>query len=335
MRRTMRTAAVPRPVRPIVVAASAALLAAASWLAPATEADAGTGGDPVVVAAGDLACQSLPDQQGTATCQSGAVADLIRELDPDAFLALGDLQYSDGKLREFLRVWDVQFGDLRDITYPIPGNHEYGTTDAAGYFEYFGAAAHPPHGYYSFDIGTWHVIALNSAICGDDPGCRRGSPQHDWLLADLAANADHMCTLAMMHHPRYDWRPWQKWVVDDGTTLYGGYSTDPVVPFWRALYRHGVELVLNGDNHLYQRWAPQDAAGNAVDGGTVQFTVGTGGRMLYSYGRPPRPENLVETQNDAFGVLMLTLHDRSYTYEWKSAPRQPDYEDTGTVACSA
>ena len=108
--------------------------------------------DPVVVAAGDFACQTLTSGEGTATCQSGAVADLIRRIDPDRFLALGDLQYNNGKLSEFLRVWDVQFGDLKPITKPIPGNHEYGTPDAAGYFTYFGARAHPPHGYYSFDV---------------------------------------------------------------------------------------------------------------------------------------------------------------------------------------
>lgn len=330
----MRTFAVRRPFRSAVAAASLTLVGATAWLVPGAGAAGAPARDPVVVAAGDFACQSLPDQQGTATCQSGAVADLIGSIDPDAFLALGDLQYNKGALKDFLQVWDTQFGDLRDITYPIPGNHEYGTTDAAGYFEYFGERAHPPHGHYSFDIGTWHVVALNSAICWDDPGCGPGSPQYEWLVTDLAANSEHHCTLAMMHHPRYDWRPYQKWVVDDGTTLYGGYSTEALVPFWQALYRARVEVVLNGDNHLYQRWAPQDADGNAVDGGTVQFTVGTGGRMLYQMGKPPRPENLLETQNQAFGVLKLTLHDRSYTHEWVSAPGQPGYQDSGTVACS-
>lgn len=322
-------------LRSIIAAASLVFLAAAISPAPgAHAAEAAAEGDHVVVAAGDLACQTLPKGRGTATCESGAVAKLIRRIDPDRFLALGDLQYNNGKLREFMRVWDVQFGDLRDITSPVPGNHEYGTPDAAGYFTYFGAAAAPPGGYYSFDLGEWHVIALNSAICGDDPGCGPGSPQYRWLTRDLAANATHGCALAFMHHPRYDWRPWQKWVVDDGTTLYGGSTTAPVIPFWEALHEAGVELVLNGDNHLYQRWAPQDAYGNAVAEGTVQLTVGTGGRLLYSFGRPPRPENLVATQNDAFGVVKLTLHDDSYTHEWVSAPRQPAHEDEGTVACS-
>jgi len=323
-----------RRLGPLVVGTLFVVAAAVSLPGSgARAADPGTASDdPVVVAVGDLACQTLTSGQGTATCQSGAVADLIRSIDPDRFLALGDLQYSNGKLSEFLRVWDVQFGDLKPITSPIPGNHEYGTVDAAGYFTYFGAAAAPPHGYYSFDLGSWHIVALNDELCGDDL-CAPGTPQHDWLVQDLAAS-NTACTLAMTHHPRYDWRPWQKWVVDDGTTLYGGSSTEFLVPLWRVMHAAGVEAVLNGDNHLYQRWTPQDAEGNRVAGGTVQFTVGTGGRQLYSYGIPPRPENLLATQNEAFGVLMLTLHEDSYTYEWRSAPGQPRFEDGGTVACS-
>jgi acid phosphatase type 7 len=290
--------------------------------------------DPVIVATGDLACQTLTQGKGTATCQSGAVADLIREIDPDGFLALGDLQYNNGKLKEFLRVWDVQFGDLFDITYPTPGNHEYDTSGATGYFEYFGARAHPEtDGYYSFDLGEWHIIAVNSPICYGDDGCAPGSPQHEWLATDLA-NSDASCTLAFMHNPRYDWRPWQKWIVDDGRTLYGGSETEPLVPVWELLYEAGADVVLVGDNHLYQRWAPQDAHGNAVDDGIVQFTAGTGGRMLYTFGRPPRPEHLEVTMNEAFGVVKLTLHDDSYTHEWVSAPGQPDFEDSGTVDCT-
>jgi hypothetical protein len=322
------------PLRSVV--AVVAIVTAAALSLPGSGAHAAirtsSTDDPVVVAVGDLACQTLTSGQGTATCQSGAVADLIRSIDPDRFLALGDLQYNNGKLKEFLRVWDVQFGDLKPITSPIPGNHEYGTPDAAGYFTYFGAAAHPPYGYYSFDLGTWHIVALNDELCGDDD-CAPGTPQHDWLVQDLAAS-DAECTLAMIHHPRYDWRPWQKWVDVDDDTPNGGASVEFLVPLWRVLHDAGVETVLNGDNHLYQRWAPQDAEGNRVAGGTVQFTVGTGGRLLYSYGIPPRPENLLVTQNEAFGVLKLTLHADSYTYVWRSAPGQPRFEDRGTVGCS-
>lgn len=327
-------ASIRRLCRSVMVAGGFIVSAIALLPGPGVQAADRTtaSGDPVVVAAGDFACQTLTSGEGTATCQSGAVADLIRRIDPDRFLALGDLQYNNGKLSEFLRVWDVQFGDLKSITKPIPGNHEYGTPDAAGYFTYFGARAHPPHGYYSFDVENWHVVALNDALCGDDD-CANGTPQHEWLEQDLA-NSDAECTLAMIHHPRYDWRPWQKWVDVEDDTPNGGTSVDFLVPLWRVLHGAGVEAVLNGDNHLYQRWAPQDADGNRVAGGTVQFTVGTGGRLLYSYGIPPRPANLLVTQNEAFGVLKLTLHEDSYTYAWKSAPGQPRFEDRGTVACS-
>ena len=327
-------ASISRLCRSVMVAGGFVVSAIALLPGPGVQAADRTtaSGDPVVVAAGDFACQTLTSGEGTATCQSGAVADLIRRIDPDRFLALGDLQYNNGKLSEFLRVWDVQFGDLKSITKPIPGNHEYGTPDAAGYFTYFGARAHPPHGYYSFDVENWHVVALNDALCGDDD-CANGTPQHEWLEQDLA-NSDAECTLAMIHHPRYDWRPWQKWVDVEDDTPNGGTSVDFLVPLWRVLHGAGVEAVLNGDNHLYQRWAPQDADGNRVAGGTVQFTVGTGGRLLYSYGIPPRPANLLVTQNEAFGVLKLTLHEDSYTYAWKSAPGQPRFEDRGTVACS-
>ena len=323
MRRSSRSLRLP--------AAMIALATAIGLLAPGAGA---TDRDPVIVAVGDIACQSLTQGQGMGACRSGDVADLIREIDPDRFLALGDLQYNNGKLSEFLRVWDVQFGDLREITMPAPGNHEYGTTDAAGYFAYFGAVANPPLGNYSFDLGDWHIVSLNSDICGDDPGCGPGTPQGDWLRADLEANVDATCTLAFMHHPRYDWRPFQKWIEDDATTNFGGSETRPLVPLWEAFVDEGVDVVLVGHNHLYQRWAPQDAHGEAVDGGTVQFTVGTGGRQLYPFGRPPRPENLEATQNKAFGVLQMTLHEDSYDYRWVSVPGERTFRDGGTVACT-
>lgn len=311
---------------------SVALLVATGVVGPASGAEPESDA-PTIVAAGDLACQSLTQGRGKGACRSGEVADLIRSLDPDRFLALGDLQYSKGTLAQYMKVWDVQFGDLKDITMPTPGNHEFDTAGGAGYFTYFGDVAAPPKGYYSFDLGDWHIVSINSVLCGDE-GCGPGTPQGDWLIADLADNADASCTLAFMHHPRYDWRPWQKWIVDDGTTLYGGSETEPLIPLWEAFHDAGVDVVLNGDNHLYQRWAPQDADGNAVAGGTVQFTVGTGGRQLYGFTREPRPENLEFTHNDAFGVLQLTLHDGSYDYAWVSVPRDPHVEDRGTTTCN-
>jgi hypothetical protein len=307
------------------------LMAATTLFVAGAQADPG---DPVIVAVGDLACQALTQGQGEGACRSGEIADQIREIDPDKFLVLGDAQYNNGKLSEYLGVWDVQFGDLFDITAPAPGNHDYGTADAAGYFEYFGAVANPPLGYYSFNLGKWHIVSLNSPNCGDDPGCGPGTPQYEWLAADLA-KSKAQCTIAYMHELRYDWRPWQKWIEDDGTTLYGGSETEPFVKIWELMYREGVDVVLGGHNHIYQRWVPQDGQGNAVADGVVQFTVGTGGRSLYPFGFGSMPENLDVTQNKSFGVLKMTLHKDSYDYEWVTMPGEAPFEDFGTdVPCN-
>ena len=289
---------------------------------------------PVVVAVGDIACKAQAERDQGAICRSDLVAGLATEIAPDRFLPLGDIQYEKGSLADFLRVYDAQFGHLKAITSPAPGNHEYGTPDAQGYFDYFGTAAAPPHGYYSFDLGGWHLVSLNSEICGSDPGCGPGTPQYEWLGDDLAtSNAD--CTLAYWHHPRYDWRPWQKFVTDDDPNPNGGTEVTPFIPLWELLYSDGADVVLNGHNHVYHRWLPQDAHGNAVDDGVVQFTVGTGGRLLYSQGRPPRPENLTGFQNHDFGVLKLTLQPGSYDFEWVSVKDEPAFSDAGEdVPCS-
>jgi hypothetical protein len=313
-----------RPLVSIACTAAVGLIATSAVLAvPPVR-------DPTVAATGDLACQSLAQGEGTATCESGAVADLIRQLAPDRFLALGDLQYSKGALDEFLRVWDVQFGDLFDITAPTPGNHEYATEGAQGYFDYFGAAASPPQGYYSFDLGSWHIVSLNSTICGSDPGCGPGTPQYQWLAEDLRRARNAKCSLAFMHHPRYDWRPWQKWVDEEGDTPNAGTETTPLIPLWELLDAGGVDVVLAGHNHMYQRWLPQDAHGNAAADGIAQFTIGTGGRQLYPFGHRPPPQNLAVTQNAAFGLVRFTLHADAYDYEWFSAPGQPDFEDAAS-----
>jgi hypothetical protein len=292
-------------------------------------------GAPVIVAVGDLACPSLHGGRGPRVCRSDVVADLVTQIDPDRFLPLGDLQYEDGSLERFLQVYDAQFGHLNNITEPVPGNHEYRQEGAQGYFDYFGQIAHPPAGYYSYRLGSWHLIALNSQICRSDPGCGPGSPQHEWLEAELEDNADASCTLAYMHHPRYDWRPWQKWIRDDaGQIQFGGSETEPFVPMWELLYDHGGDVFLAGHNHVYQRWLPQDAHWNHDPDGIVQFTVGTGGRLLYPLGRPPMPDALVVTQNGAHGVLKMTLHEESYDYAWISAEGQPDYTDSGTGTCN-
>jgi hypothetical protein len=215
---------------------------------------------------------------------------------------------------------------------PAPGNHEYGTEGAQGYFDYWGSAAHGPEGYYSFDLGAWHVVSLNSDICRDDPGCGPGTPQYDWLSADLAAN-DAECTLAFQHHPVFDWRPWQRFVDFDDPRPNGGSETAMYLDLWRLLDGEGVDVMLVGHNHIYHRWAPQHANGERAANGIRQFTIGTGGRSLYPLGKKPRPGNLLALQNKAFGVLQMTLHDDGYDYAWVGLPTDPAFEDSGSVAC--
>jgi Calcineurin-like phosphoesterase len=286
-----------------------------------------------IAAVGDIACQSFSQSDGEGACRSDEVAALITDLDPDAFFALGDLQYNNGKLEEFLRVYDPQFGHLNPITHPAPGNHEYGTPGAQGYFDYFGERAHGPEGYYSFDLGAWHVVSLNSDVCRDDPGCGPGTPQYEWLEADLAANEESACTLAFQHHPAFDWRQWQRFVDPDDPRPNGGSETVMYRELWRLMDGAGVDVLLVGHNHIYHRWAPQDATGARDADGIRQFTIGTGGRSLYPLGKKPRPANVLAVQNKAFGVLHLTLRPDRYDFEWVGLPTDPAFTDAGSVVC--
>lgn len=280
-------------------------------------------GGPVVtaVAAGDIACDpAAPDfhgGQGSATvCHQAATADLIAALHPDAVLALGDNQYEDGALAKFMASYDATWGRFRAITRPIVGNHEYLTPDAAGYFAYFGAAAgDPDKGYYSYDLGAWHVVALNSE-CSHVGGCGRGSPQERWLRADLAAHPSR-CTLAYWHEPRYASGP--EWDNANTTAL------------WQALYDNGAELVLSGHAHDYERFAPQDAHWNLDPArGVVQLVVGTGGANHTPIGYV-RPNSLVH-DDVAFGVLLLTLEPDGYTWRFVPEPGQT-FIDGGSARC--
>jgi hypothetical protein len=318
--------------RRVALFVGATLVMAVTSASPLTLAAAVSRSDPEIAAVGDIACQSYSQGDGEGVCRSDEVAALITDLAPDRFLALGDLQYNIGKLSEFLRVYDRQFGHLLPITLPTPGNHEYGTEDAQGYFDYFGERAHGPEGYYSVDLGAWHIVSLNSDICRDDPGCGPGTPQYEWLAADLAGN-DAECTLAFQHHPVFDWRQWQKFVDPDDPRPNGGSENEMYLQLWRLLDREGVDVMLVGHNHIYHRWAPQHADGDRDPDGIRQFTVGTGGRSLYPLGKKPRPENLLAVQNKAFGVLQMTLHEDSYDYAWVGLPTEPVFHDAGTVAC--
>ena len=246
------------------------------------------GGDPVIAAAGDIACD--PDLTRFATglgtrdaCHMLQTSDLLMKMDLAAVLPLGDLQYEDGTLDKFQRSFDPTWGRLKAQMRPAVGNHEYRTAGAAGYFDYFngpgvfdGPAGPRDKGYYSYDLGAWHVVTLNSQ-CSHPPAdnpyendCAAGSPQEQWLRADLAAHPAR-CTLAVWHHPWFS------------SGLEG--RNDAVQPLFQALYDNDVDVLLTGHDHGYERFAPMDAAANR-DGarGVRQFVVGTGGKN-----KEPRP----------------------------------------------
>jgi hypothetical protein len=270
----------------------------------------------VIAAAGDIACGSAPPP--TAPCRHSQTSDILVHGRLDAVLTLGDNQYEAGSLADFQSSYDPTWGRVKGITHPVPGNHEYLTSGAAGYFGYFGAAAgDPTKGYYSFDLGRWHIIALNSN-CPSVGGCDEGSLQERWLRADLAAH-QNACTLAYWHHPRF--------------TSGSVHQSDPRTgAFWQALYESHADVVLTGHQHNYERFAPQSPAGNAdPSNGIRQFVVGTGGKDLYSFDSAPAPNSVVRNSS-TFGVLKIIL--RPTSYEWRFIPEAGGtFTDAGTGTC--
>jgi hypothetical protein len=245
-----------------------------------------------------------------------ATSDLAVRLHPTAVLVLGDNQYEDGTLAKYRQIYDRTWGRLKDVTHPAIGNHEYQAPAAVGYFAYFGSAAgDPPKGYYSYNPGSWHVIVLNSN-CERVGGCHEGSPQERWLRADLAMHPA-ACTLAYWHHPRFSSGP-------HGTNA--SYAA-----FWQDLYRSRADIVLNGHDHDYERFAPQDPAGVRDQAhGIRAFVVGTGGKSLYHV---VKIQPTSEVRNDTtYGVLKLALHARSYDWQFVPEPGKT-FTDTGSGTC--
>ncbi|MFZ0161116.1 MAG: metallophosphoesterase [Kineosporiaceae bacterium] len=267
-----------------------------------------------MVVAADIACapgeRPEPDR-----CHQKATADLAVRLRPDAVLVPGDLQYEQGAAADFAGSYDPSWGRLRAITWPAPGNHEYKTGGAAGYFDYLGAVAGPRgSGWYSIDLGAWHVIALNSN-CDEVGGCGAGSAQERWLRADLAAHRQ-ACVLAFWHHPRWS----------HGT--HG--DTASVGPFMQDLYRAGADVVLTGHDHDYQRFEPRTPDGVRDEArGIRQFVVGTGGRSHYAINGDT---GLEAGNDDTFGVLSMTL--RPGGYDWRFVPEPGrTFTDAGSATC--
>ena len=245
-----------------------------------------------------------------------STSDLLLAIHPAAVATLGDNQYENASLTEFDASFDPTWGRLKPEIHPAIGNHEIETDPkASGYYRYFGAAAgDPTKGWYSYDLGTWHVIVLNSN-CAAVGGCGPGSPEEQWLSADLAAHPNP-CTLAYWHHPRW---------------TSGEHGNNPLYDtFWRDLYGAGVDVVLNGHDHDYERFAPQDPSGRLDTAhGIREFVSGTGGAHLESLAvRQPNSEALSQT----FGVLALTLHPSGY--DWRFVPQAgKTFTDSGRAAC--
>jgi len=258
----------------------------------------------ILVGAGDIAtCRGVYDEQTAA---------LLDDV-PGTVFTLGDNVYDNGTATEYTDCYDPSWGRHKARTRPTPGNHDYYTPDATGYFGYFGAAAGDPAlGYYSYDLGAWHIVVLNNYQT-----MTAGSTQEQWLRADLAAHPSQ-CTLAMWHEPLFS----------SGMTHGGNLRTQPL---WQALYDAGTEVVLTGHDHSYQRFAPQTTSGVADAAyGIREFVVGTGGAGLEEFASSV--PNTEARNNSAHGVLKLTLRESSY--EWEFIPDAGQtFADSGGAPC--
>jgi hypothetical protein len=282
-----------------------AVLVATLWAAGPAAGRAGAA--PVLVGAGDIAsCRSTGDE---------ATADLLAGI-RGTVATFGDNAYPRGTDADFAECYAPSWGKFKARTMPSPGNHEYETAGASGYFGYFGrAAGNPGEGYYSYDLGSWHVISLNSN-CSYVGGCGPGSPEEQWLKADLAAHSN-ACTLAYWHHPRFS------------SGLHG--DTSSVAAFWDDLYQAGAEVVLNGHDHVYEHFVPLNPSGQTDPAqGISQFTVGTGGAELTEFAGD---NSLSDVQiAGANGVLVMELHRDGYNWQFVTTPNG-ETADKGSASC--
>lgn len=260
-----------------------------------------------LVGAGDIAsCNSRGDEE---------TAGLLDRI-PGIVFTTGDNVYERGTMQEFAECFGPSWGRHKARIRPAPGNHDYLTRGAQGYFAYFGAAAGDPgKGYYSYDLGDWHVVVLNSN-CAAVGGCGPESPQARWLAADLSQNS-RPCSIAYWHHPRFSSGP------------HGNHES--LQAFWQILYGAGVEVVVNGHDHLYERFLPQTPSAVRDEArGIQQFTIGTGGRSLYRV-RTSKPNSAVR-DSSTFGVLRLTLWQDRYGWDFVAVGRA-EIKDAGSRRC--
>lgn len=348
--------------RPLIVAAIVAGLVVAGLLALlpgrvggslagarlGTGAPGSSASDPLIVAAGDIACPPHRVQTSSSrtpnNCAEMLTSDLAISLHPAAVLPLGDEQYRCGRTNEFAS-YDASWGRLKSTTHPVVGNHEYGrichANDATPYFDYFATAAGGrEQGWYSYDIGTWHLIALNSECSYGKGaqavgGCGPDSPQAAWLAADLAAHQGR-CTLAYWHEPRFS------------SGEHGDAQT--MTPIWNQLVAAHADVVLNGHNHDYERFEPagattemQVASSSTTTGapsfqnpssqadGIREFVVGTGGKNHYGFKHPLLLGEVVRNAAD-FGLLALRLHPDGYDWSFRSIVAG-GFTDAGSGRC--
>ena len=262
-----------------------------------------TASPAVLVGAGDIADCTYNDDEATAR--------LLDAISGVVFTA-GDNAYPDGTLAEFTLCYQPGWGRHKDRTRPAPGNHDYRIPGAPSYYAYFGALAGDSGvGYFSYDVGGWHIISLNSNVA-----MGAGSPQEQWLRADLAAHPAP-CTLAYWHHPRF-------------SSGEHGSSTAPE-PLWQALYDANADVVINGHDHTYERFAPQTPTGTLDTArGIREFVVGMGGASFYQV--PVIRANSEVRNNTTHGVIKLTLRARSY--DWEFVPvAGGTFRDSGSEKC--
>jgi acid phosphatase type 7 len=263
----------------------------------------------VLVGTGDIAvCGSTGDDQTAA---------LLDGIDGTVF-TLGDNAYENGTTAEYTNCYQPSWGRHLARTRPSAGNHEYNTPGATGYYGYYGAAAGDPlKGYYSYDLGDWHIIVLNTNSNCVAIGCAAGSTQEQWLRSDLQLNSKP-CTLAYWHHPRF-------------SSGSGHGNNSGMTALWQALYDANADVVLNGHEHIYERFAPQTPSGSAdAVRGIRQFTVGTGGREPGAIGTIKA--NSEVRNGGTYGVLKLTL--RAGSYDWQFVPvAGKTFTDTGSGNC--
>ena len=291
-------------------------------------------GSTVIALAGDVACGTTETYynggSGTADkCRMKSTGDLISAMAPSRVFAMGDLQYNSGSLTDFNVSYQNSWGSFKSKTNPVVGNHEYGTSGAGGYFSYFGDAATPRQpgcrkdcdGYYSFNVpvgaSNWHIAVINGECTriGGGVGCAVGSPQYNWLKADLEANAATKCTAVLTHKPRWS---------------SSSFYTAEIQPLVDLMDTNKVDLLLAGHAHSYERFAPQTASGSASSTGIRQITVGTGGRDSQGFGTVIA--NSLVRKNKIFGVMKLTLSPTSYNWSYIADPTTP-FSDSGSGNC--